>query len=68
MTDREIRLELVKAVFPIYKDFMTFSRVADNLYNWIGPDAPNLEKHHQNRISKNYGTNVSNMEFQKINK
>jgi hypothetical protein len=38
MTQEELRLEIVKTLFPVYKDIMSFKRVANDIYNWIAPE------------------------------
>jgi len=38
MTSEELRLEIVKTLFPVYKDIMSFKRVANDIYNWIAPE------------------------------
>jgi hypothetical protein len=37
MSNEELKLEIVKAVFPVYKDLATFMRVAQSLCEWIAP-------------------------------
>jgi hypothetical protein len=43
MNDKEIRLEIVKAVFPIYKDLNSFKRVADELFKWVCEESKTQE-------------------------
>ena len=38
MTQEDLRLEIVKTLFPVYKDIMSFKRVANDMYNWIAPE------------------------------
>lgn len=56
MTEEQLRLEIVKAIYPVYKDIMSFKRVADDIYNWIAPkglksETENIEI---NAIAKGY--------------
>jgi hypothetical protein len=44
MTKEELKLEILKTVFPVYKDLMNFKRVADDLYNWVAPEGLPSEK------------------------
>lgn len=37
MTEEELKLEIVKYVFPVCRDISTFKNVSDTLYRWIAP-------------------------------
>ena len=51
MTNEELKLEIVKAVFPVYKDITVFMRIADSLYKWIAPNG--IEKEPVKKIKEN---------------
>lgn len=38
MTQEDLRLEITKTLFPVYKDITSFKRVANDIYNWIAPE------------------------------
>jgi hypothetical protein len=44
MTREELKLEILKIAFPVYRDLTNFKRVADDLYNWVAPEGLPSEK------------------------
>jgi hypothetical protein len=52
MYQEELRLEILKAVFPVYKDKMMFMRIAKEIYDWVAPDGLESFKDLTNRYEK----------------
>jgi HEPN domain-containing protein len=44
MTQEELRLEIVRTIYPVYKDITQFKRIANEVYNWVAPEGLPTEK------------------------